>query len=293
MLGLPWWHHPPLHPVHNRIGSMFSIGEFSKITGLTVKTLRFYHEEGLLVPTRVDPGSGYRYYAEDKIEAAHLISLLRGLEFPIADIREILGKRDDEEDILTYLTAQQQRSEAKQRHYQELSESLREIISNEREAQSKMRATNFAVEEKQLQPMLVASVRMCGKYSECGQGFAKIGKRLGRHICGKPFLLHHDAEYREEEANFEACLPIRKGAGDEQISVRELPGGNCVALMHRGPYEELGRAYAKLLGHLKSQHYEIVMPTREVYIKGPGMLLKGNPQKYLTEIQMLVRSIDR
>ncbi len=49
---------------------MFSIGEFSKLTGLTVKTLRFYHEQGLLKPSAVDDQTGYRYYAADKIEAA-------------------------------------------------------------------------------------------------------------------------------------------------------------------------------------------------------------------------------
>jgi DNA-binding transcriptional MerR regulator len=40
---------------------MFSIGEFSKLTQLPVKTLRFFHEEGLLIPALVDPGTGYRY----------------------------------------------------------------------------------------------------------------------------------------------------------------------------------------------------------------------------------------
>ena len=40
---------------------MFSIGEFSKITSLPVKTLRFYHEKGLLVPARIEPETGYRY----------------------------------------------------------------------------------------------------------------------------------------------------------------------------------------------------------------------------------------
>ena len=56
-------------PVGSRPGSLarspslvFSIGEFSKITGLTVKTLRFYHEQGLLHPTHVDSETGYRYY---------------------------------------------------------------------------------------------------------------------------------------------------------------------------------------------------------------------------------------
>ena len=63
--------------------AMFTIGEFSKVTGMTVKTLRFYHEAGLLAPTMVDEQTGYRYYDESKIETARVIAYLRGLEFPV------------------------------------------------------------------------------------------------------------------------------------------------------------------------------------------------------------------
>ena len=70
---------------------MFTIGEFSKITGLTVKTLRFYHEEGLLEPTCVDDQSGYRYYDSSKVEAARVIAFLRSLEFSVAEARSRLA----------------------------------------------------------------------------------------------------------------------------------------------------------------------------------------------------------
>jgi hypothetical protein len=55
---------------------VFTIGEFSKITGRTIKTLRFYHDQGLLIPTSVDDGTGYRYYDRSKIEAARIITHL-------------------------------------------------------------------------------------------------------------------------------------------------------------------------------------------------------------------------
>ena len=67
---------------------MFTIGEFSKISGLTVKTLRFYHDEGILVPRSIDDQTGYRYYGEDQVEAARAITFLRGLELSLADIRD-------------------------------------------------------------------------------------------------------------------------------------------------------------------------------------------------------------
>jgi hypothetical protein len=73
--------------------------------------------------------------------------------------------------------------------------------------------------------MVVAGIRMKGRYAECGASFGKIGKALARFICGKPLLLHYDAEFRETDAEFEACMPVRGGKSTAEISVRELEGG--------------------------------------------------------------------
>ena len=94
----------------------------------------------------------------------------------------------------------------------------------------------------------------------------------------------------EDDADFEACMPIKKGTSTDRVAVRTLAGGRCVTLLHQGPYEELGRSYAKILGYLKQKGLEAELPSREVYLKGPGMIFRGNPKKYLTEIQMLVKT---
>ena len=144
------------------------------------------------------------------------------------------------------------------------------------------------MQEKMADDMLIAGVRMKGKYSDCGKGFGRIGKRFGRYICGKAFLLHYDSEYHEDDADFEACMPIRQGQSVDGISVRELPGGRCLSLLHRGPYDDMGRSYAKIFKHLAAGSHRMQMPTREIYLKGPGMIFKGNPKNYLTEIQVLI-----
>ena len=167
--------------------------------------------------------------------------------------------------------------------------SREQIISNEREAGTVMQNSTFEVEEKVLEPMLIAGVRYKGKYSDCGQGFAKIGKALGRFMKGKPFCLYYDGEYREDDADIEACAPVSQKREVDGISVRELPGGRCLALLHQGPYKELGRSYAKILEHVEKTGREVLLPTREVYLKGPGMIFRGNSRKYLTEIQMLIK----
>lgn len=267
---------------------MFSIGEFSKISGLTVKTLRFYHDQGILVPTCIDDSTGYRYYDHSKVETASVISQLRRLEFSLAEIAEILHSYNDDADILDFLLHQREAVAAELDRFREVDRLLKQVITKEREARTAMATSGFQVEERQLDTMLIAAVRMQAKYSDCGQGFAAIVRRFGRQMCGKPMLLHYDVEYKEL-ANYEACMPIRKGSDVEGITVREVTGGRAVTLLHKGPYDELGRSYERVLAYIQEKGYEVQVPSREVYIKGPGMIFKGNPKNYLTEIQMLVK----
>jgi DNA-binding transcriptional MerR regulator len=77
-------------------GRLHSIGEFSRATHLSVKTLRHYHQIGLLEPANVDPHTGYRSYTTDQISAARVIRRLRELQMPLKRIREILEATDPE-----------------------------------------------------------------------------------------------------------------------------------------------------------------------------------------------------
>lgn len=144
------------------------------------------------------------------------------------------------------------------------------------------------IQEKTLEPLLVGGIRVKGRYRDCGPLFGRLGRALGRAIGGCPLLLHYDNEYREEDADYEACMPLRRKLAADGVSVRELVGGRCVSLVHRGPYDQLGRAYAKVFQYIKERNYQPLTPTREVYLKCPGMIFKGNPKNYLTEIQVLV-----
>ena len=101
-------------------------------------------------------------------------------------------------------------------------------------------------------------------------------------------MLQYDSEYRENDADFESCFPVKQGQSTDDISVRELPGGRFICMMHQGPYNEMGRTYAALLDYFQKRGLKYGLPTREIYIKGPGMIFQGNPKNYLTEIQIPV-----
>src|SRR5205807_5996223 len=72
------------------------IGDFSRMTHLSVKALRFYHDQGLLEPTRIDPASGYRYYDPGQVPVAQVIRRLRDLDMPLDQVRAVLQAPDVE-----------------------------------------------------------------------------------------------------------------------------------------------------------------------------------------------------
>jgi DNA-binding transcriptional MerR regulator len=71
-----------------------TIGDFSRATHLSVKTLRHYHQVGLLEPDEVDPSNGYRYYSGEQIPAAQVIRRLRNLQMPVAEVKSVLAAPD-------------------------------------------------------------------------------------------------------------------------------------------------------------------------------------------------------
>lgn len=265
----------------------FSIGEFSKITRLSIKSLRLYHDKGIVVPAEVDDFTKYRYYNEENYQTAMAVKLLKDFDFTLAEIKDIIDECDDETDLVEHLQEKLKLIQDKISRYKDISRSIESIIKNQQEADM-LNNNEFQIEEKEVETLLIAGHRMTGCYGEVGKGFSLIGKKMGRHINGKPMNLYYDGEYKEEGADFEPCFPVRKGTSGDGIDVRELKGGKCIALIHKGPYENLSSSYKRLFEYINEKEIKTLLPSREVYIKGPGMIFKGNPKNYLTEIQIFI-----
>lgn len=265
----------------------FSIGEFSLITLLSIKSLRLYHEKGILVPAHVDEFSGYRYYDDANFERARSIKVLKDFDFSLAEIKDLLAQCQDESDMLTQLEEKLAHVKSKVDRCRDISRSIASIIEFEKESVME-KNREFEVEEKKLETILIAGRRMRGKYQDVGKGLGFVCKKMGRHINGKPMTLYYDGEYKEDDADFEPCVPVRKAKDVEGLSIRELEGGRCVSLLHKGPYEALRASYKKIFAYMNEKNYKAGTPIREIYNKGPGLILKGNPRNYLTEIQVMI-----
>lgn len=267
---------------------MFSIGECSRITGLSVKALRLYHEKGLLVPHTVDEASGYRYYSSEDVAKARVIRRLRDMELSIADIQTILEYGEDDELSLETLTKHQEELNHKIKQYSTVVKSIHQFIQQEQEARRIMNEAKFEVEMKQVEDRIIAGKRYVGKYSECVPVFGELCRKTGWLANGAPFNLYYDDEFKEDGAQIECCVPLKNEKAIAGLDVRLLPGGKALSLMYQGPYEEIGCAYEKIMGYAKKNGLQWIVPIREIYHKGPGMIFRGNPKKYLTEIQLMM-----
>lgn len=262
---------------------MFKIGEFSKLSMLTVKALRFYEKEGLLIPARVDPGSGYRFYEARQLEAAATIKALRQLDFSLEEIRAHLKG-------------------------QPLQEALRakkaELQQRQADISTKLSIINYLMEDKEMkyhalikelpETIVYSEQRHLDKYSDVSSLVLESAEeclRLNPGMeCIKPdysFCEYLDGEYRERDMLVRYSQAVTKaGLGNERICFRSLPAIRVICIYHKGPYDQLGEAYAYLYRYAAENGYKITGLFRESYID--GIWNKEDPADWLTEIQLPV-----
>lgn len=261
----------------------YRIGDFAVITQLSVKTLRYYHEEGLLEPTRIAFDSGYRYYSDDLIYKARIIGTLRQWGFSIREIREILLEYSDDSDLVEIVLKKRAEISEKITKLKRIDKELSLLIQFEKEYENMK--DNAEVVIKDVKELRIISITYKGKYSECGNYMGKLFKIAGAKVAGKVFNRYLDEEY-EEITEVEVCLPVKKEINNSDVEYKVLPVCRVISTIHVGPYGEIGRAHQRLIDYRNKHSLTSNDHCREIYIKGPGMIFRGNPRKYVTEVQM-------
>ena len=259
---------------------MYKIKEFSKITKLTVKALRYYDQENILIPSYRDEESQYRYYDENDFKRAEAILLLRSLDFSIAEIKDVLVSLDNAADLSYYLEEKKTMIADRINLEKELIRKI-DLYMNPKEREDI--SMNYEIVVKEFQPITVVSIRYKGKYSDVGKYIGRLYKAAGGNASGAPFNCYYDEEFKEE-ADIELCVPTKKLISAGEINGKELPRIKAICTTHIGSYESINLAYKAILDHAAKHNLKCLTPSREVYIKGPGMIFKGNPNKYVTQI---------
>lgn len=259
---------------------MYLISQVSKITGLTKKALRYYDEQEILSPSFRDEENGYRLYSEDDLKKAELIIMLRNFDFSISEIKDTLNVAESEEDLAYVLKEKIDYIESNIKKEKDLIKDIKkELQPLTYESEKK----KYVITIEEIPPVLVASLKMKDAYNQIGKYVPKLLKEVKGEVNGNMINCYFEEEYAEI-ADMEICIPVRKMISGNGVSSRKLPAVKAVCTTHYGSYETLKYAYKELFKYVNEKKIHIASPVREEYIKGPGMIFRGNPEKYITKI---------
>ena len=262
---------------------MLKIGEFSKLSMLTVKALRFYEKEGLLSPARVDEWTGYRTYDTVQLRTAARIKALRQLGVPIDQIRAILDGADERKILL-------EQARMLQGQQAEIARNL-SMIYHLLEGNG----MKHQVTEKTIPSCIVYySEATLAQYSDAMQRIPAQGaeaKALNPDLkCAEPpyeFVEYLDCEHREADVRVRHSEAVEAfGTESDNIKFREVPETKVLSIYHQGAYENLGEAYAFIYKYAEDNGCKVAGFSRESYID--GIWNKESVDEWLTEIQLPV-----
>lgn len=271
---------------------MLKIGEFSKVTRVTVKALRHYDETGLLKPSQVDAFTGYRYYSYAQLPRLYRIITLKNAGFSLAEIRSLVELEPQAADFRQMM----QRKQAElQSELTAVQSKLTQVAAFLSILDLEERYMDYSVIVKELPAVTVASLRtVIPNYQAYNSLYPEMGAYMAEQgcLCAEPeycFTIYHDGEYRDHDIDVEICQAVVEAKSDSSRvqfkQVSAVPTAACV--LHRGPYETIGLAYGALGQWIDQNGWQIVGPPRESYID--GIWNKENPHEWLTEVQIPIQ----
>lgn len=143
---------------------------------------------------------------------------------------------------------------------------------------------DYQIEIRDIESVRVAFMKYKGIANEANRFFPNVFKSIQGKSNGAPFFCYYVMNPETKIGEMELCVPTAETPNSNGITVKEMPRTRSVCTTHLGPYETMNRAYEAIARYAQENNLTLQPPFREVYIKGPGMLLKGNPDKYITEI---------
>lgn len=280
---------------------MFKIGEFSRLSRVSVRMLRHYDQLGLLTPSQTDSFTGYRYYSADQLPRLNRIIALRDLGFSLEQIAEMLNEDVSSEQLLGMLKLKRADVEQLMQEEQERLSRLKARIRQMNEATTHAK---YDVILRDVESELVATYREVAKDDHRIQEmFDLVEVYVARHEGARadkpPFTIYYDDEYRDAEIDCEVCVPLKYALPEsESIRVRKTPKQfNVACVVHVGNYSQIDQAYNALLKWIDSNGYQMKGPIREMYLKYgadglgfelPQTYLEGDSNQYVTELQLMV-----
>jgi DNA-binding transcriptional MerR regulator len=281
---------------------MFKIGEFSRLSRVSVRMLRHYDQLGLLTPSQTDPFTNYRYYSADQLPRLNRILALRDLGFSLEQVAGMLDEDLSSDQLLGMLRLK--RAEVKQQMQEERAR-LARLEARIRQMSGSASDSAYDIVLRDIEPELVAAYREVAVDDDrIQQMFDMVETYVAKFEQARadkpPFTIYYDDEYRDKDIDAEVSIPLKYPIPESQsIRVRQLPKQtNLASVIHVGGYSAIDQAYNALLGWIEANDYQMMGPIREIYIRYgadglnldlPPTYLAESSNQYVTELQLMVQ----
>lgn len=264
---------------------MLKIGDFSKLSRVSIRMLRHYDEIDLLKPVKIDKFTGYRYYSEEQLPIMARICSLKDMGFGLVVIKEILQCYESKDDLERYLrikhTELTEASEENARRLRLLDTALDRLRKDE--------TMKYDVVLKKLPERKVASVRqVIPRYEEEGRLWHILFQETAPMklvLAEPPFIsaILHDKEYKETDVDVEVQAAVKGEYTDtEHVRFKTADEVEGASITFRGSYEQFRDVYASLAEWVKTNGYVFSGPMIDIYYVGPHET--QNPDEFITEI---------
>ena len=245
-----------------------TIGDFSRVTFLSVKTLRHYHRVGLLEPAEVDPVTGYRRYTSAQIPVAQVIRRFRELDMPLEDIGSVL-RASDQAVRAELIAAHLARMEETLAETRRAVASLRDLLEHP--------SPSVVIEHRRVpatQAAAVTSTVDLGDLAAWYQG--AMGEIVGTLsaqgvvAAGPPGGIYANELFTDERGHATLFVPM---TGEVRPVGRVAPisvsGAELAVIIHTGSHDDLDRAYGALATYVTDHAVAVDGLIREYYLVGP------------------------
>lgn len=268
------------------VPQLYKIGMFAQINHVTVKALRFYEEQKLLLPAYVDGENGYRYYTMNQMADIQRITALKQAGFTLEEIKLVNQGADT-----AYLLASKKAALLKK-----IAELTSQIAVIDGYLSDPANTLDTPVLIRKIPAVTVAAMeKRIDSYDELFSFMPEMGaemERLGCQCALPEYCFTHYLEqgYKEDHILIETCEAVTKKKEDSAlVKFRELPEITAACIFHKGSYNNFPETYAAILRFIEENGYEICGNIRENYID--GIWNKDREEEWLSEIQIPVRMV--
>jgi len=264
---------------------MLKIGDFSKLTRISIRMLRHYDEIDLLKPDYIDDFSNYRYYSPDKLPVANRISSLKNMGFSLASISEIMSQYHDADQLSRYLQVKlaevkEQAEQSKQR--------LILLETTIKRLEKDDTVMKYDVNFKEIPERYVASLRkVIPSYQDESILWSQMSEEVGCNLQpanpSYSLAVFHDEGYKESDVDVEIQIAVQGEYEDtENVIFKTVEPVMVAAAVYKGSYDRLTEANEAVAEWVIDNGYDFTGAMFCIYHVSPGH--DPNPDNWVTEI---------